>query len=173
MSLNYPVVQIAYFVNDSVVKAQKMAAQHGAGPFFLIEKIELAWGVHRGKEQKFLHTSAFGQWGNVMLELVQQDLEGPSPFRDMFAPGEEGIHHMAMIVDSLSGTYSWCEEHGYEIAAKAQTIGGNEFAFVDTTETLGHMLEIYEGNDQLVGFYDLVRDASLDWHGEDPIRRFG
>ncbi|SVC58497.1 uncharacterized protein METZ01_LOCUS311351, partial [marine metagenome] len=95
MSLNYPVVQIAYFVNDSVVKAQKMAAQHGAGPFFLIEKIELAWGVHRGKEQKFLHTSAFGQWGNVMLELVQQDLEGPSPFRDMYAPGEEGIHHMA------------------------------------------------------------------------------
>jgi len=35
------------------------------------------------------------------------------------------------------------------------------------------MLEIYESNDQLVGFYDLVRDASLDWHGEDPIRRFG
>ena len=148
-----------------------MADQHGAGPFFLIENIELAWGFHRGKEQKFVHTSAFGQWGNVMLEVVQQDIEGPSPFRDMYGPGDEGIHHMAMIVDSLTETYTWCEEYGYEIAAKAQTIGGNEFAFVDTIATLGYMLEIYERNDQLLGFYDLVLNASLDWRGEEPVRR--
>ena len=106
-----------------------------------------------------------------MLELVQQDIEGPSPFRDMYGPGDDGIHHMAMIVDSLTETYAWCEEHGYEIAAKAQTIGGNEFAFVDTIATLGHMLEIYERNDQLLGFYDLVLNASLDWRGEEPVRR--
>ena len=149
-----------------------MAEKHGAGPFFLVENIDLAWGFHRGKERKFIHTSAFGQWGNVMLELVQQDSEGPSPFRDMYGPGEEGIHHMAMIVDSLLDTYTWCEEHGYEIATKAQTLGGNEFAFVDTTATLGHMLEIYERTEQLLGFYDLVLDASTDWRGEDPVRRF-
>ena len=148
-----------------------MADQHGAGPFFLIENIELAWGFHRGKDQKFVHTSAFGQWGNVMLELVHQDIEGPSPFRDMYGPGDEGIHHMAMIVDSLTETYALCEEHGYEIAAKAQSIVGNEFAFVDTIATLGHMLEIYERNDQLLEFYDLVLNASLDWRGEDPVRR--
>lgn len=173
MSLNYPVVQVAYFVKDSVSKAKEMAELHGAGPFYLIEEIKLAWGIHRGKDQKFIHTSAFGQWGGLMLELVQQDVEGPSPFRDMYEPGAEGIHHMAMIVDSLSSTYSWCGKNGYEIATKAQTLGGSEFAFVDTTPTLGHMLEIYERNDQLLGFYDFVRDASSGWDGEDPIRRIG
>ena len=171
MSLNYPLVQVAYFVKDSVLKAQEMAELHGAGPFYLIEEIELAWSIHRGKEQKFVHTSAFGQWGGLMLELVQQDVEGPSPFRDMYKPGTGGIHHMAMIVDSLLGTYAWCAKHGYEIATKAQTLGGSEFAFVDTTTTLGHMLEIYERNDQLLGFYDFVRDASLGWDGVEPIRR--
>ena len=66
MSLNYPVVQVAYFVKDSVLKAQEMAELHGAGPFYLIEEIELACSIHRRKEQKFVHTSAFGQWGGLM-----------------------------------------------------------------------------------------------------------
>ncbi|MDA1074410.1 MAG: hypothetical protein O3A63_06575 [Proteobacteria bacterium] len=88
-----------------IIRPGEQGLTFDAGPFFLVEKIELAWGIHRGREQKFLHTSAYGQWGSLMVELVQQDEEGPSPFRDVYAPGEEGIHHMAMMVDSLELTY--------------------------------------------------------------------
>ncbi len=171
--LNYPIVQVAYHVSDSVKAAEKMAKLYGAGPFFLNERIELEWGIHRGREQKFLHTSAFGQWGSVMLELLQQDEEGPSPFRDMYAPGEEGIHHTAMIVDSMASAYADCEAAGYEIAAKAMTFGGAEFAFVDTVCELGHMIEIYERSEGLLGFYEMVRQASIDWDGSNLIRRLG
>ena len=171
--LNYPIVQVAYHVSDSVKAAEKMAKLYGAGPFFLNERIELEWGIHRGREQKFLHTSAFGQWGSVMLELLQQDEEGPSPFRDMYAPGEEGIHHTAMIVDSMASAYADCEAAGYEIAAKAMTLGGAEFAFVDTVSELGHMIEIYERSVGLLGFYEMVRLASIDWDGSNLIRRLG
>ena len=170
MSLCFPIVQIAYFVNDAVSAAEKMAAECGAGPFYLAERIPLAWGEHRGQEQTFVHTSAYGQWGDVMLEMVQQDEEGPSPFRDMYKPGKEGIHHMAMMVDSLSETYSTCEKHGYTIAAKAATLTGTEFAFIDTIETRGHMLEIYERSEQLTSFYRSIRDKSIDWSGTEPVR---
>ena len=169
--LNEPIVQIAYFVTNAEQAAKRMAARYGAGPFFLVERIALAWGEHRGAPQQFLHTSAYGQWGGVMMELVQQDEEGPSPFRDMYAPGEEGLHHMAMMVDSLAATYRECEAQGLAIAARAETATGTEFAFIDTVATQGHMLEVYERSEALIGFYTFVRDASLDWDGLEPVRR--
>ncbi len=171
--LNFPVVQIAYFVTDSEQAARRAVSRFGAGPFFLAERIELAWGEHRGRAQKFLHTSAYGQWGNVMMELVQQDEEGPSPFRDMYALGEEGIHHVAMMVDSLAGAYQETQRLGYDIAAKAETLTGTEFAFVDAVADMGHMVEIYERSEALEGFYAMVRQAAAGWDGSDPVRRLG
>ncbi len=171
--LNEPVVQIAYFVNDAEHAAARMASRFGAGPFFLVRRIQLAWGEHRGRPQTFLHTSAYGQWGALMMELVQQDEEGPSPFRDMYAPGEEGLHHMAMMVDSLAATYRECETQGLAIAARAETATGTEFAFIDTVATQGHMLEVYERAETLTGFYDFVREAAVGWDGTEPVRPLG
>ncbi len=115
--LSFPIVKIGYFVSDIQASALKMATDHGIGPFFMIENIELSWAIHRDVERKFVHSSAYGQWGNIMVELVQQDSEGPSPFRDLYGPGEEGIHHVAMIVDSLEDAYAQCQKLGYPIAS--------------------------------------------------------
>ena len=168
--LTYPIVQIAWFVEDARRAAEQMARRFGAGPFFFVPRIELAWSEVRGQPQKFLHSSAYGQWGNLMMELVQQDEEGPSPFRDMYAPGEEGIHHLAMVVDSISDAYAECHRLGLDIAAKAMTLVGTEFAFVDLVRQQGHMLEIYEKSDILTGFYDMIRTASVGWDGNTPVR---
>lgn len=165
-----PIVQVAYFVTDAREAAERMAHTFGAGPFYVIDRIELAWGEHRGSPQDFLHSSAYGQWGDVMMELVQQDREGPSPFRDMYAAGEEGIHHVATMVDSLPETYTHYAERGFELAARAETKTGTEFAFVDTVAALGHMVEVYERSEALLGFYRFVREASTGWDGEDPVR---
>jgi hypothetical protein len=165
-----PVVQIAYFVPDVRDAARRMVGLHGAGPFHVIEKIELTWGEVRGEPHDFLHTSAYGQWGDVMLELVQQDREGPSPFREMYAPGEFGLHHMAAVVDDLTSTYDRVADAGLEVAARAETTTGTEFAFIDTVAEFGNMTEIYEATPGLRSFYELVRHAAVDWDGTDPVR---
>ena len=171
--LSHPIVQLAYFVSDVRASAEVMHLRFGAGPFFVVDRIELAWGEHRGKPCEFLHSSAYGQWGEVMMELVQQDREGPSPFRDMYGPGEEGIHHVATIVDSMADTRAHYAGVGFELAARAETRTGTEFAFVDTTEALGHMVEIYEGTRTIRDFYGFVRTAAVNWDGRNPVRTLG
>lgn len=168
--LTHPIVQIAYFVGDARAAARRLVDAVGAGPFFVIDEIELAWGEHRGTRCDFLHTSAYGQWGSLMVECVQQDREGPSPFRDMYAPGEEGVHHVAMMVDSLPDAIAHFAALGMDLAARAETTTGTEFAFVDATTQLGHMVEIYEGTDRLRSFYERVRSSAVGWDGTDPIR---
>lgn len=165
-----PIVQIAYFVDDAREAALRMSATMGAGPFYVIDRIELAWGELRGEPCPFVHTSAYGQWGSIMMELVQQDVEGPSPFREMYAPGETGLHHVAVIVDDLQVAYQTCSDTGFELASKAETTTGTEFAFVDAVDSLGHMIEIYEGDDRLLGFYDFIAAKANGWDGTDPVR---
>jgi len=171
--ISAPIVQVAYFTADARAAAARMAKTVGAGPFHVIDRIELAWAELRGEPGDFVHTSAYGQWGDVMMELVQQDSEGPSPFRDMYAPGQEGIHHVATIVDNLADTYRHYDELGFAVASRAETLTGTEFAFIDTVAVLGHMVEIYERSDGLVGFYDMVRSSAQDWDGTEPVRSLG
>lgn len=168
-----PLAQTAYFVPDIRIAALDAHRRFGAGPFFIINRIQLSYGMHRGQECKFVHSSAYGQWGNVMMELVQQDVEGPSPFRDMYAPGESGLHHMATIVESQQEAYAHYQACGFEVATIARTMTGTEFAFIDATKTLGHMIEVYEGTEGLRGFYEMVRKASIGWDGHDIIRELG
>jgi catechol 2,3-dioxygenase-like lactoylglutathione lyase family enzyme len=164
-------VQLAYFVPDIRQAALHASETFGAGPFFLLNRIELEWGEHRGVSCKFIHSSAYGQWGDLMMELVQQDEEGPSPFRDLYAPGEQGLHHVASFVASLEETIEAYQRAGMPLATRAVTKnGGSEFAFIDTTAHTGHMLEIYERSESLAGFYQFVRQAARGWDGLDPVR---
>jgi catechol 2,3-dioxygenase-like lactoylglutathione lyase family enzyme len=164
-------VQLAYFVTDVREAAHHAVESFGAGPFYVLERIELEWGEHRGARCDFVHSSAYGQWGDLMMELVQQDEEGPSPFRDLYAPGEQGLHHVASFVASLDETIEAYRRSGFPLASRAVTKNaGSEFAFIDTTSQMGHMLEIYEPSKSLLGFYDLVRNAAIDWDRRDPVR---
>jgi len=168
-----PAVQIAYFVTDIREAAARMHRTCGAGPFHIVERITLARGEHRGSDCPFVHSSAYGQWGPVMMELVQQDVEGPSPFRDMYAPGMEGLHHVATFVDDVGEAIEHYAAAGLPLAARAWLPSGTEFAFVDARRLLGHMIEIYVPTPELRGFYDFVRHAADGWDGRDPVRVLG
>jgi catechol 2,3-dioxygenase-like lactoylglutathione lyase family enzyme len=163
-------VQIAYAVLDAVESADAWARDFGAGPFFVRPHVELADVVYRGRPGVFDHTSAYGQWGSLMVELVVDHGRGESTVRDQYAPGESGLHHLAFIVDDLHETVKTLVADGYEIAMSARTSNGTEFHFVDTRATHGHMLELYERSARLRDFYAFVARAAAGWTGDDPVR---
>ena len=64
-------VQLAYAVPDAKEAANIWSAQFGAGPFYLSEHIPVTDVLYRGKAATFDHTSAYGQWGDVMVRAAQ------------------------------------------------------------------------------------------------------
>ena len=163
-------VQIAYAVPDAGAAAEAWVRDFGAGPFFIRAHIELVDVLYRGRPSTFDHTSAYGQWGSLMVELVVDHGHDASPIRDVYEPGETGLHHLAFVVDDLHATVKALVTGGYEIAMSARTANGTEFHFVDTTSTHGHMLELYEQSDRLRDFYAMVAAAAREWDGGDPVR---
>lgn len=164
------IVQNAYVVNDVRAAASRMTALWGAGPFYLFEHIPLAECLYRGEPSVLDHTSAYGQCGGVMLELVQQNNDGPSAFRDLFEPGQEGLHHVASFCSDLEEELDRFEGLGFAVANFARTETGTAFAYIDTTPVLGHMTEVYQDDPDLRDFYAMVAAQAKNWDGADPIR---
>lgn len=166
-------MQIAYAVRDLDVAIERWVATTGAGPFFVLEHIPLTSARYRGAPGDFDHSSAYGQWGDVMVELVRDHTEGPSPVRDVVGEDGEGLHHVAFMVDDLAAEVDRLAALGWPEALWAETAPGTAFVFCDATADLGHMVELYEPSPGLVGFYELVAAASRGWDGAEPVRRLG
>ncbi|MCZ8130935.1 MAG: VOC family protein [Steroidobacteraceae bacterium] len=166
-------VQIAYHVPDPRAAAERFAREFGWGPFYVMEHIPLARSSYRGTPTRFDHTSAYGQGGSLMIELITQHGDEPSALRDLYAPHESGVHHVAHFVPDLAAALAHWQARGRAIALDAETADGTRFAMVDTSAELGHMLELYEPRDNLAKFYAWIKRRSEGWDGRDPVRTLG
>lgn len=143
--------QIAYAVPDlSAATIDSFASATGAGPFVVAEHIELDRCAIDGLDGEFDHSSAYGQWGDVMVELIvehQTRRIGPAT----------GVHHVAFMVDSLERAVAHCEGTAWPVALDATTRHGQRFVMCDARPRLGHLVELYEPSPALVAFYAHVR----------------
>ena len=114
----------------------------------------------------FDHSSAFAQWGDVMVELIHQHDGGDDP-----VVGDTRIHHVAHFVDDFVTASRDLAAAGHPEVLYAETTTGMPFAFHDALADRGHLIEIYERTPALARFYDMVRDASIGWDGTNPVRR--
>jgi hypothetical protein len=153
-------VQIAYGVTEVHDAAARFRKSFGAGPFVFAEHIALASSTIRGEPAPFDHSSAYGQWGPLMVELVAEHTP------PLVAPGS-GVHHVAFMVERLGDAIDWCGSQGWPELLHAVTVGrdgqdGQEFAFVDARHEVGHLVELYERSERLVGFYAHVARLAAD-----------
>jgi hypothetical protein len=182
-------VQLAYVVADAEAAAAQWVNTVGAGPFFLRRHIQVSDVVYRGVPATFDHTSAYGQWGNTMVELVQNHTVGASVLTERTTtatqaqPSGEGvvpkgrahvqglprIHHVACLVDDFAAALQTAVAAGIEVAMSART-RSTPFSFLDTVDTLGHFIEVYPRTASVTEFYALVAEAAANWTGANPVR---
>lgn len=167
-----PIRQIAYFVKDIEASARAHSREFGSGPYFIAHHIPLINVLYRGQLTSLDHSSAYGQWGDLMVEFVQQNDALPSAFHDMYPKhsGRCGMHHVALIVDDLLAARLHFKECGFDEAMYAEMNDGFVFVMVDTQSHYGHMIELYERAESLTGFYAMVKNAALNFDGTHAIR---
>ena len=163
------IVQIAYAVEDVWSAARTFAERVGAGPFF-VRHHDLPRRVdHHGQPGSFDHSSAYGQWGVVQVELVQIHRAEPSNLADI-VQRSTGIHHVATVVASIDDEQRRLTALGWPAVMTAETASGMRYAFHDARDQLGHLVEIYEPSRGVLALYARVAAASSGWQGEDPVR---
>ena len=161
-------VQIAYVVPDGRQAALEWAAR-GAGPFFEKRYVTEGEVRYRNKPATLDHISFFGQYGAVMLELIEPVGTADSVYRDLNGPGDSGLHHFARICPDLEQAIVDAEAQGFPLACRAGT-PQTPVAFVDARAQLGHMIELCQDGPSLRFLYQFVAEAARDWDGSEPLR---
>lgn len=163
------IVQMAWVVTDLDAAVRRFSRAYGCGPFMMNRHIKLVDPRHRGRAMATDFSLALTQAGDVQIELVEQHDDTPSVYRDLYAPGIEGFHHVAVIVPDVGKEVERYLALGFEVGSTGR-FGEADFAYVDTSPATGHMVEILPDNDTIRRFFGAVRRAAEGWDGIDPIR---
>ncbi len=164
-----PIHHIGYVVEDLRAGVARYASALGAGPFFAIEHIVFDQVTYRGAPAVYDHSSAFGQWGPILIELTQvHDAQPEGLGAALTAPGT-GIGHVAWLADSLEDETARLGGLGIEPFHTGAT-GPVSAVWFDARPLFGHPLEVLRDCEQLRGFYAMVRGASEGWDGQHAFR---
>ncbi|MBI1392358.1 MAG: ABC transporter permease [Alphaproteobacteria bacterium] len=168
-SINHKIVQIAYVVNDVHEAAERWVRTFGVGPFFILDRPQVGDPMHRGKPQKVEFSAALAQAGDVHIELIEQHCDSPSCYRDLIPKGQEGFHHVAVIVEDYKSEVARYEGMGFPVAASGM-FGPLSFCYVDASPVMMGMIEILEDLPFIHNYFARVREAAEAWDGSNPIR---
>ncbi len=163
-------VQIAYRVPDLEAACREWAERVGAGPF-LIRRHMAVTATHDGAPAVYDHSAAFGQWGPLMLELVELHECKPASMREVFehdGPGQ--VNHFACFVDDLDVASAALEAQGFPLVLDLVSSSGMQVHFHDARSLVGGILELYVGTEHLRAHYDHVAALARDWDGTDVVR---
>ena len=83
---------------------------------FLLEDIDIIDPHYRGRPQTIDFSVAVCQAGDIHVEFIQQNCNSPSCYRDIYAAGEEGFHHVGIIAEDYKKEVARYTNMGFEIA---------------------------------------------------------
>ncbi len=160
---------VGYVVDDLPEGVQRFAAATGAGPFLAIEHIAFDEVTFHGEPARYDHSSAFGAWGPILVELTEVHDAQPDGLRAaLVAPGA-GVGHVAWLADSLDAETERLRAHGLAPFHTGRT-GPVRAVWFDGAGLVGHPIEVLQRAPDLLRFYDLVRAAADGWDGSEPLR---
>ena len=167
--IRYPIEQYAYVVNDVEQAARHWVEFFNAGPFFVSPHHKSENVIYRGEPCDADLSYAFGQAGPAHIQLIQQHCDTPSAYRDVFKQGEQGFHHIAIIVPDWEGERARFEAAGYP--SVMELISAARVAYMDARPAIGCMVELYEDNEPLHETFQNWRDLHYGWDGvTEPLR---
>lgn len=165
----YPFFQIAYLVNDLEASINAWANLHGAGPFVIAPHHVTDTFHYRDKPIEADVSYAFGYLGDMMIQFIQQHDDKPSIYRDMYKAGEEGFHHVGIIVDDFDAEYARMLSLGFTDACRLHA-DNVDACYFDTRSINGGFTELHGGPQHILDtFAGWKRAHALFKAGDNPI----
>ena len=135
-SLN--VAQLGYVYKDVAKQSLIMEKMLGVPMFAVMVGTNPI--IYRGREVEYTAKIAISRWLNTQIELIQP-IKGQSLHTEFLQKGREGLHHISVFVDELEPYLEYFKKMGFDIAQSGQ-LGKQKFAYLDTEEAFGLILEI-------------------------------
>ena len=166
-----PVMQIAFVPDDFDAALRHWTQVMGVGPFFLLENITLEGMRYLGAPSDCRFTLALAYWGDVQVELIRQENDSPSIYRDHGNGGS--MHHVCILTDDIDAARATALASGAKLLVEAKVGEDGGVFYVDSGGYPGGIVEVLQPATGSGAFFDMMRAAARDWDGSDPVRKLG
>lgn len=161
--------QLGYVVRDLDKAIKYWVEVLNAGPFFMFEHCPLDDQLYRGQPSNVDVDIALANSGDVQIELIYQNNEVPSIYKEALDAGRTGLHHVGIMPTNYESARAQYLALGHEIAFECN-LGGSELTYFDTLDTVGHYTELWQNTAAFNDIALIVENAAKDWDGSDPVR---
>ncbi|TFG07784.1 MAG: hypothetical protein EU539_04085 [Promethearchaeota archaeon] len=134
------VAQLGIVVKNAEEQAKIMESIYGMPKFAIM--IDKGTVTYRGKESNITLKIAMSRFNNMQIELIEL-VEGECIYKEFLDSGKEGLQHLSYFVEDLDTYIEAFKKAGFEVIHYGQ-IGKQRFAYFDTKETFGILLEFQE-----------------------------
>ena len=162
-----PIRQNGYVVRD-LDAAMARWLEIGVGPWFVLPHLTQAGSTYRGHDTAPVVSIAFANSGDLQVELIVQEDDSPSVYREFLDAGHEGLHHLAWWTDDFPATDARALDAGWQMVHAGDTGGMARFAYYDAGGVTSTVIEVMELTDATRWLISSVRAGSVDWDGADP-----
>ena len=168
MALPGVIRQIGYVVTD-FDQALENFVELGVGPWYVLRGIEQS-GLYRGEPCTVTLTLAFANSGDMQMEVIHQENDAPSIYREFTAAGNDGFHQFAYWAEDFDAAVAAGTSAGWPVVWS----GGDErSARCEAPAGIATVIELMELTPTTVGMAEFVRSAAQNWDGSEPIRTLG
>ncbi len=172
VSLPFPnrdFMQMCWVVPDLRAAIDSWVHTTGVGPFFWFDGVPCTDGRYRGRPAEFpAVTAAIAYAGDLQIELVQLDDDERSIFSELVPRGRSGLHHTGLVSRDYEAERDAYLKAGATLAFEG-IIGTSRTCWLDTSSTLGFMIELLEPSATRDAGFAAMREAAETWDGTNPI----
>lgn len=133
--------QIGVIVKD-IAKAEKNLQEIGIGPFGPLNAEPTVRWEENGKPAEVKLKMRFAKIGPLEIELIEPISDCMQ--KEYLDQHGEGIQHYSFFVDNIDEVVKYMAERGYKVVQRGWRPTKGGYAFFDTVEKCGFMLEIIE-----------------------------
>jgi len=165
-----PIHHVGYVVDDLAAGVERAVATLGAGPFFAIEHVPFDAVTFEGEPAAYDHSSAFGVWGPLLMEITVVHDAQPAGLAEAFVAPGGGIGHVAWLAADLEAETARLTALGCEPFHTGRS-GPVSAVWFHGGPLLAHPIEVLQRVDPILGFYAMLRESAQGWDGTDPLRQ--
>lgn len=164
-----PVYHSGFVVSDLQTAIRHWAEFAAAGPFVIFENFTFVDPLYRGLRIAPAVTLAFAYSGTTCIELIEQKVATPSVYTEQHG----ALHHVGIAVDHLDEALVGYEQAGIECAFRGGFPFGGGCAYLDTTRSLGFMVELVQRNAIIDAMLEQMRALHARWDRKSYVAQLG
>lgn len=164
--------QLGYVVDDIEAAMAYWSDTLGVGPWYYNPKVPIRNYLYDGQIYEPHNSVALANSGFVQVELIQTRNDVPSMYRDFRQAGRTGLQHVAYWTERYDADLERLLRQGFKPRMSGEVGEQGRFVYFDTEYHPGTVIELSEVAGPKGRLFDLIRNTSENWDGEQAIRPF-